>query len=176
MEDHIKLQSGQKILIHGGAGGIGHLAIQLAKAIGAYVATTVSVEDMDYVKQIGADEVIDYKTQKFEEILQDFDAVYDTVGGEVTDKSLKVLKKGGVLVSMLGQPNEELAKLNGVTATSQNTQTNPEHLKRLAKYVDEGKIKVHVDKQFTLDRAKEAFTYQETAHSRGKVVFKIKED
>ncbi|MEK7521874.1 MAG: NADP-dependent oxidoreductase [Patescibacteria group bacterium] len=173
LEEHINLQKGQKILIHGGAGGIGHLAIQLARAIGAYVATTVAAEDIDYVKEIGADEVIDYKSQDFSEILKDFDAVFDTVGGEVSDKSFKVLKKGGVLVSMLGQPNEEEAKKYGVAGIGQNTQTNTEHLKRLAQLVDEKKIKVNVDKQFTLDQAKEAFTYQEEVRPRGKVVLQI---
>lgn len=117
LEEHIKLQSRQKILIHGGAGGIGHIAIQLAKALGAYVATTVSEDDMDFVKRIGTDQVIGYQNQAFEEILKDFDAVFDTVGGEVTDKSFKVVKRGGRLVSMLGQPNEELAQKFGVTAT-----------------------------------------------------------
>lgn len=173
LEEHINLQSGQKILIHGGAGGIGHVAVQLAKAIGASVATTVSKGDVNFIKQIGADEVIDYQSQKFWEILKDFDAVFDTVGGEVTDKSFKVLKQGGVIVSMLGQPNEELAAQAGVTAIGQNTQTNTEHLQRLAKWVDEGKIKVEVDKIFSLDQAKEAFTYQEGTHSKGKVVFQI---
>lgn len=179
LEEHIQLQPGQKILIHGGAGGIGTMAIQLAKALGAHVATTVSTKEIDYVKSLGADEVIDYTAQKFEEILKDppaggFDAVYDTVGGEVTDQSFKVLKKGGVLVSMLGQPNEELAKQYGVTAIGQGTKTNTEHLKKLAELIDEGKIKPHIDKEFTLDQAKEAFTYQEQSHPKGKVVFRIK--
>lgn len=171
IEEHIKLSSGQKILIHGGAGGIGHVANQLAKAIGAYVATTVASEDINYVKEIGVDEVIDYKQKDFSEILKDFDAVYDTVGGEVTDKSFKVLKKGGVLVSMLGQPNEDKCKEFDVVGIGQNTHTSSEHLKRLVSLVDEGKIKVNVDKQFSLDQAKEAFTYQEQSTPKGKVVF-----
>ena len=117
LEEHIKLQNSQKILtpvreqgsakrvlIHCGAGGIGHIAIQLAKALGAYVATTVSSEDIEYVKSLGADKVIDYQTQPFEKVLKDFDAVFDTVGGQTTDKSFEVLKKGGIIVSMLGQP------------------------------------------------------------------------
>lgn len=177
LEEHINLQKGQKILIHGGAGGIGTMAIQLAKALGAYVATTASTAEIDYVKSLGADEVIDYTTQKFTQSppAGGFDAVYDTVGGEVTDKSFKVLKKGGVLVSMLGQPNEELAKEYGVTAIGQNTKTNSEHLKRLSELVENGTIKPHVDKEFTLDQVKEAFTYQEQNHPKGKVIFKVKE-
>ena len=174
LEDHIKLQSGQRILIHGGAGGIGHVAIQLARSIGAYVATTVSSKDLDFVKQIGADEVINYEEQSFWEILKDFDAVFDTVGGRVTEESFKVVKVGATIVSMLGQPNQEQAKENKVTAIGQITQTDSEHLKRLASYVDGGKIKVNVDKQFDLDEAKNAFIYQEQNSPRGKVVFKIK--
>lgn len=174
LEEHINLQKGQKILIHGGAGGIGTMAIQLAKVLGGYVATTASTNELDYVKSLGADEVIDYTSQKFEEILKDFDAVYDTVGGEVTNKSFRVLKRGGVIVSMLGQPSEELVRQYGVIAIGQNTKTNTEHLKRLAELVDSGKIKAHIDKEFTLDEVKEAFTYQEQSHPKGKVVFKIK--
>lgn len=184
LEDHIKLQNGphnafasrrkQKILIHGGAGGIGHIAIQLAKAIGAHVATTVSSADKGFVKELGADEVIDYKTQKFEEILKDMDSVFDTVGGETTNKSFLVLRKGGIIVSMVGEPNKELAKKYGISVIGQFTQTNRKHLTRLGELVDSGRIKVHVDKVFSLGQAKEAFAYQEEVRHRGKVVFKEK--
>lgn len=173
LEEHIKLQSGQKILIHGGAGGIGSTAIQLAKSIGAYVATTVSTNDIDFVKELGADEVIDYKTQKFEEQLSGFDAVFDTVGGEVTDTSFQVLNAGGVLVSMLGLPNQELAQKYGVTAIGQGTKTDTSHLTHLAELVDSGKINSKVDKVFPIEQVKEAFTYQEEVGPRGKVVLKI---
>jgi len=177
LEDHMHLQKGQNVLIHGGAGGIGHIAIQVAKALGAYVVATAKTEDVDFVTSLGADRVLDYKTQKFEEILTDFDGVYDTVGGETTDKSFLVLKKGlpagrqgGILVSMAGQPNEELAKKYGVTAIGQNTKTDTTHLTRLAKLVDSGKITVHVDKVFPLENVQDAFIYQEKIHPRGKVV------
>lgn len=174
LEEHIKLQSGQKILIHGGAGGIGHIAIQLAKAIGAYVVTTVSADDKDFVKLLGADEVIDYKNEKFEEKLKDLDAVFDTVGGETTNKSFKILKKEGVLVSMLGQPDEKTAQEYGVTTIGQNTQVNTKHLNRLSQLVDSKKIKVNIDKVFPLEEIEEAFKHQEENHPRGKVVLKIK--
>lgn len=172
LEEHINLQKSQKILIHGGAGGIGHVAIQLAKAIGAYVATTVSTEDIEFAKSLGADEVINYKQEKFEEKLKDFDAVFDTVGGETDEKSFQVLKKSGILVSMVGT-NEEKAEEMGITAISQWTKTTTQHLNRLAQLVDEGKIRVNIDKQFNLDQAKEAFEYQEQVHPRGKVVFVV---
>ena len=175
LEDHIKLKSGDKILIHGGAGGIGHIAVQLAKYLGAYVATTVGGGDMEFVKSLGTDEAIDYKTQKFEEIMHDFDAVFDTVGGETTDKTFKVLKKGGIIVSMLGAPNPELAKQYGVTAIGQNTTTTAKKLVRLAELVDRGVIKPQVDKVFPLEHARESFDFLEKGHPRGKVVVKIKE-
>ena len=182
LAQHINLTKEQKILIHGGAGGIGSIAIQLAKHIGAYVATTVRSEDIEFVKSLGADEVIDYKSQDFSKILKDFDAVYDTIGGETTDKSFKVLKKGlpagrqgGVLVSMLGTPKEELAKQYGVEVVGQNTETNSKNLATLAELVDQGVIKPQVDKVFPLDQTRQAFEYVETGHPKGKVVINIKE-
>jgi len=175
LEEHIKLKSGQKILIHGGSGGIGTIAIQLAKSKGAYVATTVGTENVEFAKGLGADEVIDYKTQKFEDLLKDFDAVFDTVGGETLEKSFEVLKRGGVIVSMLGAPNPELAKQYNVTAIGQMTNTNAKRLTRLAELVDNGTIKAQVDKVFPLDETREAFEYLEKGHPRGKVVVKIKE-
>lgn len=175
IEDNIKLQSGQKILIHGGAGGIGSIAIQLAKSKKGYIATTVSGNDLDYVKELGADEVIDYKTQNFEEILKDYDAVFDTVGSETTNKSFKVLKKGGILVSMLRGPDKNLAETYGVNSIGLNTDVNSENLKRLAKLVEDQIIKPQVDKVYPLEKVREAFTYQEKTHPRGKVVLKIKD-
>lgn len=175
LEEHIKLKSNGKILIHGGSGGIGSIAIQLAKSIGAYVATTVSTENMEFAKQLGADEVIDYKTQKFEDLLKDFDAVFDTVGGETVEKSFKVLKKGGIIVSMLGQPNPELAKQYGVSAIGQNTRIDNKTLERLTELVEKGVVKPQVDKVYPLDQTKDAFEYLEKAHPRGKVVVAVKE-
>ncbi|HVZ12448.1 MAG TPA: NADP-dependent oxidoreductase [Patescibacteria group bacterium] len=175
LEELIKLQKGQKIFIPGGAGGIGHIAIQLAKSLGAYVATTVQTKDVAFAKSLGADEVIDYKTQNFADMLHDFDAVLDTVGGETTDKSFSVLKKGGIIVSMVGAPNKDLAEKYGVTALGQGTQTDTTHLNHLTELVDSGKIKVHVDKVFPLEQIQEAFKYQEEIHPQGKVVIKIKD-
>lgn len=174
LEDEIKLKLGQKILIHGGAGGIGSIAIQLAKYLGAYVATTVSGDDREFVKNLGADEIIDYKTEKFEEKLKDFDAVYDTIGGPVMEESFLVLKKGGVIASMKGQPNPDLATKYGVTGIAINTKTNTKHLNRLTELVQAGIIKPQVDKVFDFDQAKEAYIYKKDSHPRGKVVIKIK--
>jgi NADPH:quinone reductase-like Zn-dependent oxidoreductase len=169
----IGLRRGQKILIHGGAGGIGSIAIQLAKHLGAYVATTVSTNDKQFAKELGADEVLDYKTQPFEDLIHDYDAVYDTVGGDTYNRSFKILKRGGVIVSMLEQPNQTLMQQFGVKAIFQFTQVNRERLTKLAQWVDQNNIRVNVDKTFPLEEAGMALDYQRDVHPRGKVVLAI---
>lgn len=171
--EEMHLSAGQKILIHGGAGGIGSTAIQLARHVGAYVITTASGDDMDFVKSLGADEVIDYHTQKFEDMVKDIDCVYDTVGGETAEKSLGILKKGGIIVSMLGQPNPEKAKELGIQSIGQQTRSTTDRLMQLTKLVDEGAIKIQIDKVYPIDKAREAFVYQEDVHPKGKVVIQI---
>jgi len=174
LKDQMNISSGQKVLIHGGAGGIGTLAIQIAKQLGAEVATTASKEDIGYVKELGADMVIDYENEKFEDMVKDYDAVLDTVGGETYQRSFQVLKKGGVIVSMLEQPNEKLMKQYEVEAKSQFTQPNSAQLAELATLVDEGKMKIKVDRAFPLTEGKEAFDYLQNNHHRGKVVITVK--
>jgi alcohol dehydrogenase len=170
----MRLTNGQKILIHGGAGGIGSISIQLAKHLGAYVATTVSTNDIQFVKEeLGADEAIDYKTQKFEDVLpHDFDAVFDTVGGETYTRSFKVLKRGGggIIVSMLEQPVQELMDQFGVKAVFVFSQGNRERLTKLAEWVDQNNIRVNVERTFPLDEARAALDYQIDVHPRGKIV------
>jgi alcohol dehydrogenase len=168
--ENIELSKDQKILIHGGAGGIGSIAIQLAKNLGAYVATTVSANDKQFVQELGADVVIDYKTQTFEDVLHEYDAVFDTVGGETYTRSFKVLKKGGIIVSMLEQPNSELMSRYGIKAIFQFTQADRERLRKLAQWVDENIIRVNVEKTFSLEEAGKAPDYQKDLHPRGRVV------
>jgi NADPH:quinone reductase-like Zn-dependent oxidoreductase len=169
LTEDMSLSKGQKILIHGGAGGIGSIAIQLAKSLGAYVATTVSATDKPFVQELGADTIIDYKTQTFEDLLQNYDAVFDTVGGDTYRRSFKVLKKGGVIVSMLEQPNSELMNQYGVKAIFQFTQPDKEHLAKVAQWVDQNNIRINVEKEFSLDEASNALDYQKNVHPRGKV-------
>jgi alcohol dehydrogenase len=171
--EHIGLSKGQKILIHGGAGGIGSIAIQLAKNLGAHVATTVSSDDKQFVQDLGANEVIDYKTQTFEDLVHDYDAVFDTVGGETYTRSFRVLRKGGIIVSMLEQQNLELMEQFGVKAVSQFTQVNRERLSKLAEWVDQNKINIHIDKTFSLDEVGKALDYLRDIHPRGKIVLAI---
>jgi len=173
LTENIGLSKGQRILIHGGAGGIGSIAIQLAKYLGAEIATTVSANDKQFVQELGADVVIDYKSQNFEDLLHDYDSVFDTVGGQTYKRSFKVLKKGGIIVSMLEQPNSELMDRHDVKAIFQFTQADRERLTKLAQWVDQNNIKVNVDRTFLLAEAADALDYQKDVHPRGKVVLAI---
>ncbi len=173
IEEHIALQRGQKILIHGGTGGVGAIAVQLAKHQGAYVATTVDGKYASLAKALGADEVIDYKTQDFTTIIKEYDAVLVTAANAAAG-SYGVLKKGGVLVFLGGMADENQAKEHGVRAVQQMTQTNSIQLQRIALLVDNGVIKPMVDKTFSFDEAKKAYDYFEAEHPKGKVVITIK--
>lgn len=174
--EHINLQKGQKILIHGGAGGIGSFAVQIAKHLGAYVATTVNADDIAYAKELGADEAIDYQSQRFEDSAREYDAVFDDSGsgGDTYERSFQVVKKGGIIVSMTEQPRDDLAEQYGVRTMRQSTEVSNERLTKLAELVDQGVLKVYIDKTFSLGEAAEALTYLQTKHSRGKVVLGIK--
>ncbi len=172
--DHIGLKSGQKILIHGGAGGIGNYAVQIAKSLGTYVATTTAGKDIEFAKTLDADEVINYETQDFSTIIKDFDAVFDTVGGDTALKSYSVLRPDGVLVSMTAQPDEAAAKAHGIIAILQSSKVTTERLHGLARLIDKGSLKVKVDRVFPLDQAGEALAYIESGRHHGKVVIKVK--
>lgn len=171
--DHLNVQSGQKVLVHGGAGGIGSLAVQIVKQRGAYVATTAATGDVDFVRQLGADEVIDYTAEDFAAKLHDYDAVFDTVGDETATKSYGVLKKGGTLVSMVAQADEALAAEQGITFISQSTQPTAQRLQAVIDMVSDGTLKVTVDKVFAFEQVAEALEYLKTGHPRGKVVLSV---
>jgi alcohol dehydrogenase len=172
--EHIGLSKDKKVLVQGGAGGIGSIAIQLAKHLGAIVATTVSTNDKQFVQELGADQVIDYKTENFEDIVHDYDAVFDTVSGDTYNRSFKVLKKGsGIIVSTLEQPNSELMNQYGIKAVFLFSQVNKQRLTKLAEWVDQNNIRVNIDKTFSLDEAAKALDYQKEGHPRGKLVLTI---
>lgn len=171
----LRLASGQKILIQGGAGGIGSVAVQLAKQLGAYVAATASTDDISFVKSLGADEVIDYKEQDFTQVVKDYDAVFDTVGGETALASYRVLKKGGALASMVEPPHEELMQRYGVQAVYESSGVNGERLQAVTRLVDSGALKIVVDKVFPLAQAGEALGYLQNGHPRGKVVISVRD-
>jgi NADPH:quinone reductase-like Zn-dependent oxidoreductase len=173
LEEHMNLQPGQKILIHGGAGAIGSLAIQLAKHHGAFVATTVNGKDTQFVRSLGADLVIDYKTQSFTCLIHDYDAVLVNVA-EMLGRSYSVLKEGGILVSLVAPVDEQEAQDNQVLARMQYTQSSTQQLERLTTLVDTGKINPVIDATFHLDQIQEAFNHFEQQHPKGKVVINLK--
>jgi len=174
LTEYLDLQTGQKIFIHGGAGGIGTIAIQIAKNTGAYVATTAKAEDTEFVKERGADQVIDYRTQNFADVLSEYDAVFDLVGGDDFNKALTILKRGGKAVSMIAQADEAKATELGVTALSQATQVTTDALNILTKLIEDGIVTPQIGKTFSLDQIKEAFEARESGSIRGKVSLVIK--
>lgn len=174
LTQHIKLQGGQKLFVHGGAGGIGLVALQIAKRMGAYVATTATGEGMNLVKQFGADEVIDYKTEDFVTQLHNFDAVFDTVGGDDFNESLQVLRRGGIAVSMVTEAEETKAEQLGVTAIYQSTKVTTEKLDRLRDLVEQGAVTPYIGKVFPLDQTREAFEAREAGTVNGKVVISVR--
>ncbi|MCA9324965.1 NADP-dependent oxidoreductase [Candidatus Saccharibacteria bacterium] len=174
LSEHINLRPGQKILIQGGSGGIGTVAIQIAKDAKAHVATTVNGSVIGTIHALGADEIIDYETQNFEEVLDhDFDAVFDTVGGDTFLRSLNMLKPGGVAVSMIAQPEETIAKEKGVQAMMQHTKVNAERLQALCALIDAGTVTPHVAQTFPFARITDAFTIRETTSITGKIVLEV---
>jgi alcohol dehydrogenase len=168
--ENLKLEKGQRVLIHGGAGGIGSAAIQIAKHLGAYVATTAAGSDLEYVKSLGADQAVDYKKEKFEDVVDEVDDVLDTVGGETYKRSFAVLKRGGRIVSMIEQPNQELMEKRGAEAIMQFTKVTTERLQKLTELVEAGALKINIDRTFPLEQAGEALREIEEHPPRGKVV------
>jgi len=168
------LQKGQKILIHAGSGGVGTLAIQMAKHLGAEVATTTSAVNAEMVKNLGADVVIDYKTQKFEEELSDYDLVFDMMGGEIMEKSFKILKKGGCLVSIKGEDSKGLAKQYGVRFEAFFMWPSGEMLSQLAQLISDGALKPVIDRTFSIDQVQEAYDYLQGGRAKGKIVIQVK--
>jgi len=167
-----KIEKGQRVLIHAGAGGVGHLAVQMAKAAGAYVITTASQKNHDFLKNLGADEIIDYTKVKFEDVASEIDVVLDSISGDVSFNSLKVLKKGGHLITLLGVSEELATKAQSLGINTHHTfvQSNPEHLNGISKLIDENKLKVDLAKSYKLEQLAEAFTESKTGRVRGKIV------
>jgi NADPH:quinone reductase-like Zn-dependent oxidoreductase len=169
--DTAKLQPGQTVLIHGAAGGVGHFAVQLAHAKGAKVIATASERNIDFVKTLGADQVIDYKAQKFEEVVKDVDVVFDTVGGETTDRSIGTLKAGGIIVSITGMPDQARCKEKGVRGTAILVKTSGKQLAELAAMIEAGTLAPTVGSTMFLADAAQAQELSESGKTpRGKIV------
>lgn len=171
--DTADLRAGQKILIHGAAGGVGSFAVQLAKWKGAHVYATASANNLEFVRQLGADQAIDYEKTKFEDVVHDADVVLDTIGGETQKRSWQVLKKGGILVSLVGLSSEGEAAKHGVRSAAISAQGGSTVLSELAKLIDAGKLKPIVDVVLPLSEARQAQELNEKGHSRAKIVLKV---
>ena len=193
-----KLQNGQKVLIHAGSGGVGTFAIQLAKHLGASVAVTTSAANIDLVKNLGADVVIDYKSQDFSDVLTGYDVVLNSLGSDVLTTSLKVLKSGGKLISISGPPDPYFAKTSGapwpvrqvvrllsagirrkakakgVTYGFVFMRADGSQLNEITKLIEAGAIRPVVDRVFPFDQTNDAIAYVETGRAKGKVAIKIK--
>lgn len=171
--DHGQLEAGQHVLIHGGAGGVGHFAIQLAKLKGAKVSTTVSGDDLDFARELGADEAIDYRKERFEDRVSDIDLVFDLVGGDTQERSWQVLKQGGVMVSTLDQPSEQKAEALAARAESYMSHPDAVALTEIARLIDAGKVKPHVHRVYPLTEVRMAQHELEQRHVQGKIVLSI---
>ncbi|MDT9026621.1 NADP-dependent oxidoreductase [Rossellomorea yichunensis] len=194
----LQLKPDQKILIHAGAGGVGTFAIQLAKEMGVFVATTASEKGFDLVSSLGADRVINYREEKFEEILNEYDAVFDTLGGDVLDRSFRILKPHGKIVSVSAVPNRRFAAENNLgfikwllfSVVSRNISAlekkfnvdyhflfmkpSGEQLEKIKHLVEKGSIRPVIDRVYSLEEAQEAVQYVETGRAKGKVVIQVK--
>ncbi|MFZ1905954.1 MAG: NADP-dependent oxidoreductase [Steroidobacteraceae bacterium] len=195
--ERANLKKGQKVLIHAGSGGVGTFAIQLAKHVGAVVATTTSTANLDWVKALGADIVIDYRKDDFSTILRDYDVVLNSLGGEVLEKSLRVLKPGGKLISISGPPDADFAKdlgaswilrqfmrllsyrirrkarRHGVSYSFLFMRANGDQLREISRLMDSGVIRPVVDRVFPFESTDEAMAYVDGGRAKGKVVVKM---
>ncbi|MFD0326483.1 NADP-dependent oxidoreductase [Lysobacter gummosus] len=195
--ERAKLEKGQKVLIHAGSGGVGTVAIQLAKHLGAFVATTTSAANADWVKRLGADVVIDYNQDDFAQVLQGYDVVLNSLGADVLEKSLQVLKPGGKLISISGPPDPEFAKQigaswfmrqvmrllshrirkqaqrRGVSYSFLFMEANGDQLRALGPLIDAGVIAPVIDRIFPFASTNEAMAYLDKGRAKGKVVIKM---
>jgi NADPH:quinone reductase-like Zn-dependent oxidoreductase len=174
--DHGKLKAGERVLIHGGAGGVGHFAVQFAKGKGAEVITTVSSKDMEFARSLGADRVIDHNAHPFEELVRDVDLVLDLIDGDTRERSWQTLKPdSGRLITSLSEPSQQVAAEHRVRAARYMTQPNARQLGEIAGLIDAGEIWVEVERVFSIEQARGAQLHLEQDHVRGKVVLKAEE-
>lgn len=171
--DHGGLEAGQRVLIHGGAGGVGMFAIQLAKWKGAYVITTASAANEHFVRQLGADEVVDYTRTPFETVVKDVDLVLDTIGKDTQARSLDVLKPGGILVSIVGLVEPARFEEAGRRTSAFSMQPSTSELDQLRNLIDDLKLDVVISVELPLERISEAVAESMTGHARGKIVVRV---
>lgn len=199
LHDLMKIKPNQKVFIQAGAGGVGSIAIQIAKQLGAYVATTTSRKNFDFVKSLGADEIIDYHSQNFEDVLKDYDAVFDTLGGKSLKNAFKIVKSGGTIVSVSGLPNAEFADEYGLSywkkilfkfvtrdITKLEKQNNVKYhflfmkpsgsqLSTITKFIENKKVRPIIDRTFDFEDINKALDYSKKGHAHGKIIISIGE-
>lgn len=168
-----ELREGQRVLIHGGAGSLGAIAVQLAKGQGAYVITTAAERDHEFVRSLGADEVIDFRKVRFQDVVSDVDVVLDTIGRQVQIDSYGVLKHKGILVAVNTYPDIDLAKSYGVEARFLSIKPNGQHLKKVAEWVDTGRLRPIVGHEYSFDDIARAYNLSESGLARGKIVLHV---
>ena len=174
--DTAQLQPGQRVLIHAGSGGVGHFAVQLAKWKGAYVIATASTKNQELLRELGADETIDYTRQRFEDVARNIDIVLDPIGGDTQERSWQVLKKGGILLSVVEPPSADKAKALGIQAAFVASHPNGAELAKIAELIDSGDLKPIVNRILPLSEARRAHELSQTGHTHGKIVLRVKEE
>src|SRR2546430_2190419 len=174
--DSAKLGAGQSVLIHGGSGGVGTFAIQIAKARGAKVFATASTPNQSFLKELGADVAIDYTKQKFEDVAKDVDVVLDSVGGDTLSRSYGVVKKGGFIATLVADVNQTELDQRGIRGESISVAPNADELTEIGKLIDAKKIRVIVSQTFPLAEAVKAQEQAATGHTRGKIVLKVADE
>jgi len=174
--DTAKLKAGQTVLIHGGSGGVGSFAIQIAKAHAAKVIATASAANQELLKQLGADVAIDYTKQNFENVAKDVDVVLDSIGKDTLARSYGVVKKGGIIVSLVARPDPAELEKHGIRGEALSVDPNSDELSEIGKLIDEKKINVIVSQTFPLSEARKAQEQVATGHPRGKIVLKVADE
>jgi NADPH:quinone reductase-like Zn-dependent oxidoreductase len=174
--DAAKLGAGQTVLIHGGSGGVGHFAIQIAKARGARVIATASTANQEFLKKLGVDQAIDYTATKFEEKVKDVDVVLDAVGGDTLHRSYGVVKKGGIIVTIADEPDQAALDAHGIRGVSISSAPKSETFAELTRLIEAGKVKPVVTQVFPLAEVARAQEQIATRHTRGKIVLRVGPD
>jgi NADPH:quinone reductase-like Zn-dependent oxidoreductase len=174
--DHAGLAAGQTILIHGAAGGVGVFAVQLARWAGAQVIATASAHNRDFLRELGANQIIDYTTTPFEEVVHDADVVLDTIGGDTLEHSYEVVKPGGVLVSVASPPSAEKAKAQSVRSAWFVVEPNREQLIQIGDLIDTGQIRPIIEMVLPLSQARQAYEQGARGHTRGKIILRVEDE
>lgn len=167
------VEAGHKVLIHAAAGGVGSFAVQLAKWKSARVIGTASTQSVEMVRNLGADEVIDYRKTRFEDVVRDMDMVFDLIGGDTQERSFKVLRKDGILVSTVQPPSREKLKQFNVRGTMMRQKPDAEDLRLIADLVAGGIVKVGIEAVLPLEKAREAQERSQSGHSHGKIILEV---